>query len=497
MSKRIRWIVGGLGLFFFLSSLFITSREYHQFKNQPVTFPEGSTIAGIPVGGVDPVEAESRLNNFFSLPLVLAVDDHKILIDRSELGFRFDPSALVEEASSLVNLSGFWHFLIGKHPQSEPIEVPLRAEIDEDLIRDYLVNQIEPRYAHPGRLTLPLPGTTNFLPGEPSQDLLMDQAIKEISASLLSSCTQTVTLQFVGGRQNQPNYETLENFLRHNITLSGFNGLAEVYLQALESNDILHFATLNGETIVPDVAYTAASTIKIPIMISVLLRLDEPTPDTVKTLFERMIVYSENPPADKLMSTYLDEIRGPLIVSEDLAKMGMENTFLGGFFYLGAPLLKLFETPANSRSDVFIDPDIYNQTVPSEAGQLMAAIYHCSKDGSGLLNETFPGNFTQGECQLMVDTLSDNQIGLLSEAGLPDDITVAHKHGWVQELDGQFRSMSDVAIIFTPGGDYVLTIFLYDSIRLDFDQGNRLVARLSQTVYNFFNLDNQTYWWID
>jgi beta-lactamase class A len=232
-------------------------------------------------------------------------------------------------------------------------------------------------------------------------------------------------------------------------------------------------------------------------MISVLRRTDEPTPETVVTLLGRMIAFSENPPADTLMSNYIDEVRGPLLVTEDMAALGLENTFLAGYFYLGAPLLQRFDTPANTRMDVFLDPDIYNQTVPSEVGRLLAAIYTCAQDGSGLLTETFPGEITQSECQLMVDTLASNRIGLLIEAGLPPGATVAHKHGWVQELDGQFRSMSDVAIVFTPGGDYVLNIFIYDALRLDFDQGNRLIARLSQTVYNFFNLEDQAYWWFD
>jgi beta-lactamase class A len=97
----------------------------------------------------------------------------------------------------------------------------------------------------------------------------------------------------------------------------------------------------------------------------------------------------------------------------------------------------------------------------------------------------------------MIDILMANKIGLLIEAGLPPEAAAAHKHGWVQELDGLLHSMSDVAIVFTPGGDYVLTVFIHDPERLDFDQGNRLIARLSQTVYNFFNLENQAYWWFD
>ncbi|NLN71093.1 MAG: serine hydrolase, partial [Chloroflexi bacterium] len=276
-----------------------------------------------------------------------------------------------------------------------------------------------------------------------------------------------------------------------------FDVLVEVYVHAMGSEQNLHFAERRGKLVTPDIAYTAASTIKLPIMISTLRRTEEPTPDAVITLLERMLAFSENPPADTLMSTYLDDVRGPLIVSEDLSELGMENTFLGGYFYLGAPLLQRFETPANQRTDVFVDPDIYNQTAPSEAGQLLGAIYACAHDGSGLLTTTFPGEITQSECQLMIDILAKNRIGLLIEAGLPHEAIPAHKHGWVQDLDGQLRFVSDVAIIFSPGSDYVLNIFLYDAERMDFDQSNRLFARLSQTVYNFFNLEAQAYWWFD
>ena len=343
----------------------------------------------------------------------------------------------------------------------------------------------------------PIPGTTNFSPGAAGQRLLIDQGVADIQAVLLSPTAHQVTLQIESSAPEPPSLETLAAFLRHNIEWIGFNDLAEVYMQSMATRETLHFALRGGAEVVPDVAFTAASTSKIPIMISVLRRTDEPTPETVVTLLGRMIAFSENPPADTLMSTYIDEVRGPLLVTEDMAALGLENTFLAGYFYLGAPLLQRFETPANQRTDVFLDPDIYNQTVPSEVGRLLAAIYTCAQDGSGLLTETFPGEITQSECQLMVDTLASNRIGLLIEAGLPPVATAAHKHGWVQELDGQFRSMSDVAIVFTPDGDYVLNIFIYDALRLDFDQGNRLIARLSQTVYNFFNLEEQAYWWFD
>jgi beta-lactamase class A len=143
--------------------------------------------------------------------------------------------------------------------------------------------------------------------------------------------------------------------LRHNIAWSGFNDLTEIYLEDLANGETLHFAERGGTEVAPDVAFTAASTSKIPIMVSVLRRTDEPTPESVVTLLTRMIAFSENPPADTLMLTYIDEVRGPLLVTEDMAALGLENTFLAGFFYLGAPLLqRLTRQPTGARMSSWI-----------------------------------------------------------------------------------------------------------------------------------------------
>jgi len=495
-SKVLWWVLGGLGIFFILSSLTIAIVEYNRFTNITATFPPGSQIAGIPVGGLNQQDAEARLREFFSLPLVLTIHQATIHANPEDLGFTVDVTEMAEEAVAQMEMDSYWSHLWGGTTQTA-VDIPLSAEIDESRILTYLNTEILPRYIEVGSPETPIPLTTNFAINLHTQLLDSEQAISDIHTALLTPEIHRVTLEVKTSTQDSASLPTLEAFLKHNINWIGFNDLVEVYLESMDTHQTLHFAIQNGAAIIPDVAFTAASTIKIPIMISVLRRTDEPTPENAVVLLERSIVFSENPPTDTLMKTYLDEVRGPLIVSEDLAELGMKNTFLAGFFYLGAPVLQLFETPANTRTDIFLDPDIYNQTVPSETGQLLSAIYTCAKDGSGLLTETFPGEITQSECQLMVEILSANRIGLLIEASLPPETKVAHKHGWVQELDGLLHSMSDVAIVFTPGGDYVLNIFIYDPVRLDFDEGNRLIARLSQTVYNFFNLDHQAYWWFE
>ena len=496
-SKALRWILGGLGVFFILSALVITVNEYNRFTGQEIVFPPGSRVADVPVDGLGFDAARERVAAFYSLPLELVIQGDRVHVVPADLGFVMDPSELVAVGMAQVELATFWDFLRGQGNPSAAIEVPLAASVDENQVRVFLETQIAPRYTEPGMPTTPIPGTTNFTIGMPSQHLLMDQAVADIRASLLSPAIHEVTLQIGEGEAPVVSYETLSAFLRHNIEWIGFDGLAEIYLESMETGESLQVALRAGEDVEPGIAFPAASTNKIPIMVSVLRRTPEPTPAAVVNLLIDMIGRSENPPADTLMAVYLDEVRGPLIVSEDMAALGLENTFLAGYFYLGAPLLQLFDTPANTRQDVFLSPDRYNQTAPADVGRLLAAIYDCAEDAGGLLIETFPGEITQAKCQLMIDVLLENRIGLLMEAGLPFGASAAHKHGWAPDLDGQLRFMSDVGIVLTEGDDFVLNVFLHEPIRLDFDQGNRLIARLSQTVYNFFNLDNQTYWWFD
>ncbi len=495
-SKILWWVLGGLGVLFILSSLFITYAEYQNFTQNPVIFPAGSLIAGIPVGGLDRDAAETHLSEFYNLPLVMEVDSAILQAEPASLGFSMDANALIDLAVQRMDTGGFWKYLWGLG-ESSPVDIPLSANIDEDQLRTYLRSEIAPRYTQPGTGAAPIPFTTNFRMGSAGQELDIESAVTDIKAALISPEIHRVAIKIMEDPETDVTLPELEVFLAHNINWIGFDGLVEVYLESLATGEVLHFAVLDGLNVDPDVAFTAASTIKIPIMISVLSRLSEPTPDYALFLLEEMIALSGNTSADILMQTYLDEIRGPLVVSEDMAVLGLQNTFLGGYLSPGEPLLQLFETPANTRTDINLDPDIYSQTVTSEIGALLSAMYICAEEGGGLLTETFPDEISQAECQLMTDILSANQIGVLIEAGVPSEATVAHKHGWTTALDGLLHTMSDVAIVYSPGGDYVLNIFIHDATRLDFEEGNRLLARLSQTVYNFFNIENQAYWWFD
>ena len=83
----------------------------------------------------------------------------------------------------------------------------------------------------------------------------------------------------------------------------------------------------------------------------------------------------------------------------------------------------------------------------------------------------------------------------LIEAGLPPQASIAHKHGWANEIDGLVHTISDSAVIFTPGGDYVLVVFAHTQEQFLYDSANRLFARLSQSIYNAYHPSNQAYWY--
>jgi hypothetical protein len=244
-----------------------------------------------------------------------------------------------------------------------------------------------------------------------------------------------------------------------------------------------------------DRKFSAASTVKIPIMVSYFIKYgSDALNEQSSALILDMIRKSENPPADRLMES-LDALRGPLVVTEDMRKIGLENTFLAGFFCSPespCPLLERISTPANQRTDVFTDPDSFNQTTPSDIGMLLADIYQCAENGGGALIAAFPDRITSKICQQMITFLASDKIGVLIEAGVPEGTQVAHKHGWISEpSSGVIQNISDASIVYTPGGNYVLVIYAYHPVQTVWDPVSALFAQMSQAVYNFYNLPTQ------
>ena len=481
----LRWISVGL---IFLAVL-VTVVELVRYSRIRNAFPPGLVIAGIPVGGLNQQQAAERLTQAYGVPVEMHYQGAVIQIKPALLGFELDLTNMLTAADlQRVNQpfwSAFWKFLWNN--ASTPSEIPLSATVSDDRLRAYLRDEIASRYDKPPTAAQPVPGSVNFEQGKEGITLDIDRAVILIEDALRSPSSRVVNLSYETIEPYRPSLENLQILLQQIIDLSGFDGITELYLKDLQNGQEIQFAYQNGEELEPDIAFTAASTVKIPIMISVFRRLEDNPPANVTEMLELMIERSENDPADTLMETVLDPTLGPLIVTDDMRELGLQNTFLAGHFYQQAPLLQRFETPANTRTDVNTDPDVYNQTTTSELGMLLEDVYQCSEVGGGALMAVFSGEVSQAECQTMISYLARNRIGVLIQAGLPDGNRLAHKHGWITEADGLIHTIGDGGIAYTPGGDYVLTIFMYDSVQLVWEPANLLMAELSQAIYNYYN----------
>ncbi len=469
----------------------LSTIQIASFSRLRAVFPSGMMIADIPVGGLDRQAAAQRLLETYNLPVELHYNENIIHLDPSVVGFELDLESMLAaadlERTRVPFWLGFWDYLWGR--QTPPSDIPLRSSFSEERLKTYLSEEISTRYDLPPTPPLPVAGSVDFQQGTLGTSLDVTRAILPIDNALRSISQRIVELPLTRTLPPRPSRENLEILLKQTIDLAEFEGILGFYMLDLQTADEIHFAYQQGVDypVNPDVAFTTASIIKIPILVSTYRRINE-TPDAeTANLIELMIIESGNETADWLMQREIDPIRAPLLITEDLQTIGLQNTFLAGHFYLGAPVLDLFTTPANSREDISTNPDVYNQTTPSDMGMLLEDIYQCSETGGGALTAAFAGEINQDECKAMISYLTQNKMPSLLEAGIPEGTQIAHKHGWVTN-NGIINLIGDAGIIYTIGGDYVLVIFMYHPVQLIWDPSSGLVGQLSQAVYNYFNL---------
>ena len=487
LFSPLRWF----SIFFLLAALILTAVELTRYSRVRANFPSGMEIAGVPVSGMDRQKAAQRLLEAYTVPVELIYDEAPIQMNPALVDFQLQLEDMLAAADLQRTQQpfwvGFWDYLWGR--SSSPQEIPLRSTYSETRLRNFLEAEIAQRYDQPPVAAQPMVGTVHFQPGIPGTALDVDGSVLMIENALRSLTQRRVTLPLQRTDPSRPAFQNLEVLLKQTVDLSGFDGLTGVYLLDLQPAQDMHFAYQAGEDlpVQPDVAYTASSLIKIPIMTSVYRRIgDNPDAETLKLMGD-MITKSGNETADWLMDRVIDPDRAPLLVSEDMETLGLENTYLAGYFSFGSPLLALIQTPANQRNDVNTDPDPYSQTTPSDIGMLLEDIYQCAQSGGGALGAAFPGEISQDECQTMINLLVNNKLPTLLTGGIPEGTRIAHKHGWVS-TNGIINTIGDAGIIYTPGGNYVMVVFLHHPEQLVWDPSSKLIEDLSQAVYNYYNI---------
>lgn len=488
--SALRWIA----VFLLIAAAVLTTLQIIRYSRLRTTYPLGMEIADVPVGGLTRQEAAQRILEAYSQPVEMRYEDTIIHLQPSTVGFELDLESMLAaadlERATQPFWKGFWDYLWGRQQRAEAI--PLRGEFSEERLKTFLKEEIASRYDKPPQPAKPQTGTVKFVSGEVGTELDVDQAINSIENALFS--VQNRRVELPKGRTNPPRpaLRNLETLLKQTIDNQEFDGIVGLYMFHLDATEEIHFAYQNGAEVStnPDVPFTTASIVKIPIMVSIFKRIELGEDPETMNLLQNMIIQSGNDPADWVMERVIHPDLAPLEITEDMRQLGLENTFLAGEFSLGSPILRDFETPANQRDDIDTDPDRYNQSTPSDIGMLLGDIYNCAQSGQGTFKAVFGDQITQEECQTMIDYLTQNKMPDLIERYIPDTTEVAHKHAWTTP-DGVMKTLGDAGIVFSPGGDYVLVIFLHHPQQLIWDRATVLVGKLSEAIYNFYNLPAQ------
>jgi beta-lactamase class A len=488
----------GISLLSIILAVVLTVFQLIRYSLLRGYYPPDMTIGGVAVGGVDPQTAQQRLLQVYSTPVEIHYVNNVFDLTPNVVGFQLDTESMLAAAdlqrTGASFWGGFWDYLWNR--RSPAMQIPLVSDLSEERLRAYLKDEISTRYDEPPIPAQPIPGTADFRPGTPGKILDINRAIVLIENALKSPTSRSVLLTSQAATPGRPPLNTLTAFLKQIIDQNNSDGITDVYFLNLQTGEELHFAYGSGQVIPinPDIAFSALSTIKIPIMVTTYIHYNSQLDDTTSQRVTQMISLSNNEASDALMQS-MDPNRGPLIVSETMQKLGLNNTFMAGYFYQGAYLLRRFNTPANSRTDANTDPDVYEQTTPRDMGLLLEDLYQCSQTDGGALVAAFPGQINQAACQQMIQYLEQDKVGALIQTGVPDGTVVAHKHGWYYDVTTQeMNPCNDAAIIYSPGGNYILTIYSYRQGGIIFEdptthQGaQRMFADISRAVYNYMNL---------
>ena len=494
-NRNTNTILRGVSILFLTAALVLSIISLITYSRQRNNYPASMTIAGVPVGGLTPVEASQRLLEVYTSPVELLYNDAIIHIEPAVVGFEPD----IETMLAAADLSrtggsfwgGYWDFLWNRTPSE--IAIPLSPKFSEERLREYLQNEIAARYDVPPSPAVPGPGGTDFLPGQPGQTLDLERAVLLVNDALRSPTNRSVALTFTRGSVARPTIDNLTILLKQIVQVSDFDGLIGLYMVDLQTGQEIHFAINNKEeiSVTPDIAFTASSTMKIPVVASYLINRGSNLSPDIANSISQTLGKSSNDATDVVLSA-IEPNRGPVIVTENMRSIGLESTFLAGFFTSPAYLLPAIPiTPANSRTDVTTEPDSYSQTTPSEMGSLLADIYQCAQSNGGALIAAFPDKVSPQTCQLLIDFMAQDKLGSLIQGGVPDGTLVPHKHGYVPAADGVVHDTSDVGIVYTPGGNFVLSVYTYHPVTNIWDITNPLIGDITKAIYNYFNVTSQ------
>ncbi len=238
-----------------------------------------------------------------------------------------------------------------------------------------------------------------------------------------------------------------------------------------------------------DLAVSGTSMVKIPMLVESYRLLDE-APNAAQTrLITETITLSGNYTANLLLELIAgrpDSFAGAEAVTLAMRRLGLYNTFIAVPYdeEPRAQYMPTYATPANQQPGPSTNPDSSMQTTAADMARLLQMIYECSQD-AGHLRQHYAQDLLPHECAAIIEVMTQNRIEAFIEEGVPADVTLAHKHGWVGDTHG------DAGLILGEH-PYALVVILHRPGWLEWADSTVMIAELSRLAYAHF-ADPQAY----
>jgi hypothetical protein len=237
----------------------------------------------------------------------------------------------------------------------------------------------------------------------------------------------------------------------------------------------------------PNVPMSGMDVLRIPLLVEAVRVLGEELPIEQQTLLRDAATDIDPASSNQLLHILAGEdapLAGSRLFNAAMRNLGLQNTFISCPFDPETDVgCEPLQTEANLNNASQVTPDIYRQTTAEDMGLLLTMLYDCAEANGGALRLVYKDDLSQGQCRFILDLLAENNIDSLIEEGVPDDLRVAHRHGWQTDTYG------DAGIVYTPGGDYVMVQFMHKPGWLAWELSSPLMADLSLATYNYFNFD--------
>lgn len=448
-------------------------------------FPAGLTIASVDVGGMSAEQASEILTNrYIDAPIVIYHGEQRYEVGPAEAEFKLDLEAMLSRADYERDQqdfwAGFWGFLWGRPVEVQP--VPLSASHNREALREVL-KKIAALTDQPAQPPQPVPTTLSFQYGESGTLTNIEASFADVEAALYRPSGREAHLIVEPRQPARPEMNLLRRMLVNSLQdfEQATGGVASLFIMNLQTGEEI---AINA-----DVAMSGIDLLKIPIVLETFRLLDStPTLSQNQLISDTLVVRPDHLSANSLLNVIVgqdDPYAGAAIVTQSVQRLGLINTFMVTPYDVEVRAgTRPVETPANTVEGLRTQPDAYKQTTAEDIGTLLSMIYYCAQGQGGTLSAVYGEQLTQTECQTIVAYMSQNDIGSLIEEGVPPEITVAHRHGWISDTH------ADAGIVFSPGGDYVIVQFVYKPDWLEWEVSSPLLANISRATYNYFNFDS-------